>query len=95
LAGRRETEDADEKRATDPFCPGDIPEDEPFTKAGRSRTAVLAVGLVVAPVAGLAAWAILREIRVPQQRELFLCPAGPGRGLSVGHVQAARSANFA
>jgi hypothetical protein len=78
-----------------PALPGDIPEDEAFAKARRPGAAVLAVSLFVAPVAGLDAWAIFREIRVPEQRELFLRPAGPRRGLSVGHVQAARSANFA
>ncbi|HEX9351242.1 MAG TPA: hypothetical protein VF877_08225 [Gaiellaceae bacterium] len=49
----------EEKRAPDPFRPGDIPEGEPFAKAGRPGAAVLVVVLIVAALIGLIVWASL------------------------------------
>jgi hypothetical protein len=50
----------DDKRAPDPFRPGEIPEGRPYQKAGRPGTAVLVVGLIVLAALALIVWAIAR-----------------------------------
>jgi hypothetical protein len=61
-AGRNwgDLENVEDKRAPDPFRPGDIPKGKPFAKAGRPGTAVLVVVLIVAVLIGLIVWASLR-----------------------------------
>jgi hypothetical protein len=48
------------KRAPDPFRPGDIPEGEPFAKAGRPSVAVAVVILIVAVAVVALIYAMLR-----------------------------------
>ena len=50
----------DDKRAPDPFRPGEIPEGRPYQKAGRPGTAVLVVALIVFAALALIVWAIAR-----------------------------------
>ena len=50
----------EEKRAPDPFRPGEIPEGEPYEKAGRPASAVLVVGLIVIVALALIVWAVAR-----------------------------------
>jgi hypothetical protein len=50
----------DEKRAPDPFRPGEIPEGEPYAKVGRPTTAVLVVALIVGVALALIVYAALR-----------------------------------
>jgi hypothetical protein len=48
------------KRAPDPFRPGEIPEGEPFAKAGRPGAAVVVVLLIVAVAIAALVWALAR-----------------------------------
>jgi hypothetical protein len=48
------------KRAPDPFRPGEIPEAEPFAKAGRPGAAVVIVLLIVAVAVVALIYAMLR-----------------------------------
>jgi hypothetical protein len=48
------------KRAPDPFRPGEIPEGEPFAKAGRPSVAVVVVVLIVAVAVAAIVWALVR-----------------------------------
>lgn len=50
----------DEKRAPDPFRPGEIPEGEPAGKVGRPVTAVLGVALITGLAVALIVWALVR-----------------------------------
>ena len=50
----------DDKRAPDPFRPGEVPEGKPYQGVGRPTTAVLVVGLVVIVALALIVWAIAR-----------------------------------
>jgi len=50
----------DDKRAPDPFRPGEIPEGRPYMKAGRPGTAVLVVALIVFAAVALIIWAVAR-----------------------------------
>ncbi len=50
----------EEKRAPDPFRPGEIPEGVPYAKVGRPAAAVLVVGLIVLIAVGLIVWALFR-----------------------------------
>ena len=49
----------DEKRAPDPFRPGEIPEGKPYAKAGRPGAAVLVVAVIVIAALALVVWAVL------------------------------------
>jgi hypothetical protein len=48
------------KRAPDPFRPGEIPEGEPFAKAGRPGAAVVVVLLIAAVAIAALVWALAR-----------------------------------
>jgi hypothetical protein len=48
------------KRAPDPFRPGEIPEGEPFEKAGRPGAAVVVVMLIVAVAVVALVYAMVR-----------------------------------
>jgi hypothetical protein len=50
----------DEKRAPDPFRPGEIPEGTPYEKVGRPGAAVFVVALIVLLSLALIVWAIAR-----------------------------------
>jgi hypothetical protein len=50
----------DDRRAPDPFRPGEIPEGRPYQKAGRPGTAVLIVALIVVAALALILWGIAR-----------------------------------
>jgi hypothetical protein len=50
----------DDKRAPDPFRPGEIPEGRPHETVGRPVTAVLVVGLIVIVALALIIWAVVR-----------------------------------
>jgi hypothetical protein len=51
---------AGSKRAPDPFRPGEIPEGEPFAKAGRPGAAVVIVLLIVAVAIAALVYALVR-----------------------------------
>jgi hypothetical protein len=50
----------EEKRAPDPFRPGEVADGKPYAKAGRPGTAVLVVALVVFVALALIVWALAR-----------------------------------
>jgi hypothetical protein len=50
----------DEKRAPDPFRPGEIPQGRPFARVGRPGAAALVVSLIVLVAVALIVWALAR-----------------------------------
>jgi hypothetical protein len=50
----------EDKRAPDPFRPGEVPEGRPYAKAGRPGTAVLVVAVIVLAAIALLVWAAAR-----------------------------------
>jgi hypothetical protein len=49
-----------DKRAPDPFRPGEIPDGTPYQKVGRPGVAVLVVGLIVLVALAMIVWATAR-----------------------------------
>jgi len=49
-----------DKRAPDPFRPGEIGGGKPYAKAGRPGTAVLVVAVIVFVALALIVWALAR-----------------------------------
>jgi hypothetical protein len=57
----RRTRMAEEpRRAPDPFRPGDVPEGEPFGKAGRPATPTLVVAAIAVLVVAIVVFALVR-----------------------------------
>jgi hypothetical protein len=50
----------DERRAPDPFRPGEIPAGRPYALAGRPGTAVLVVAIIVLVALALVVYALLK-----------------------------------
>jgi len=48
------------RRAPDPFRPGEVPDGEPFVKAGRSATPMLVVAAIVLLVVAIVVIALVR-----------------------------------